>query len=508
MTTSAGSRSDTRFFGHPLGLMTLFSTELWERFSYYGMRAILLYFITDTIANGGLGIDRSTGIAITSIYGASVYLLSVVGGWLADRVIGARRATLYGGLVIAAGHVLLAVPGGAPTAFAGIISVAVGTGLLKPNVSSMVGELYERNDDRRDGGFAIFYMGINLGSFFSPILVGAARSWGGYHAGFLVAAIGMGLALVFFVLGRKALYGAGDAVENPITRDERPALVRAGLLIVGLVVVAVGISALVQSVRANGLAFGAGGVVDAISYLAFAAPVGYFIVMLRSPKVTRPERSRVLAYIPLFVAAMLFWMINEQAASSLAAFAADRTALTFLGFGIQPEFFQSINPLIIIVGAPVMAGVWMRLGNRGPTVAHKFGIGLVLAASSFVLLALLTASFGGDKVPAWVLVLTYAVQTVGELFLSPVGLAATTLLAPRAFRSQAMALWFLAPAAGQAITAQLVTATEDLSSSYVPYFGTIGGVTLGLALLFFFITPWITRHIAEGEDEVVETVAR
>jgi len=500
MATTTGSRSDTRFFGHPLGLMTLFGTELWERFSYYGMRAILLYFITDTIANGGLGLDRETGVAVTSIYGASVYLLSVVGGWLADRVVGARRATLYGGLVIALGHVLLALPGGAGPAFAGIVAVAIGTGLLKPNVSSMVGELYERGDERRDGGFAIFYMGINLGSFFSPIVVGAVRSQAGYHAGFLVAAVGMALALVFFVLGRRALHGAGDTVENPLTPQERPALVRTGLALVGLVGLAVGASFAVQSVRAGGAAFGTSGVVDAISYLAFAAPVGYFVVMLRSPHVTRPERSRVLAYIPLFVAAMLFWMINEQAASSLAAFAEDRTVLSFLGFGISPEFFQSVNPLIIIVGAPVMAGVWTRLGDRGPTVAHKFGIGLALAAASFVLLAVLTASFGGAKVPAWVLVLTYAVQTVGELFLSPVGLAATTLLAPRAFRSQAMALWFLAPAAGQAITAQLVAATEDLAGSYVPFFGTIGGVTLGLAGLFFLVAPWIQRRILEGEE--------
>ncbi|QIK82365.1 peptide MFS transporter [Sanguibacter sp. HDW7] len=507
MATTAGSRSDTRFFGHPLGLMTLFGTELWERFSYYGMRAILLYFITDTLANGGLGLDRSTGVAVTSIYGASVYLLSVVGGWLADRVIGARRATLYGGLVIALGHVLLALPGGAGPAFAGIIAVAIGTGLLKPNVSSMVGELYARDDNRRDGGFAIFYMGINLGSFFSPIIVGAVRSAAGYHAGFLVAAIGMAFALVFFILGRKVLHGAGDVVGNPITADERPALVRAGLAILGLVLLAVGASAVVQSVRADGAAFGTSGIVDAISYLAFAAPIGYFLVMLRSPKVTAPERSRVLAYIPLFIAAMLFWMINEQAASSLAAFAEDRTVLTFLGFTIQPEFFQSVNPAIIIVGAPIMAGVWMRLGDRGPTVAHKFGIGLALAASSFVLLSVLTASFGDAKVPAWVLVLTYAVQTVGELFLSPVGLAATTLLAPRAFRSQAMALWFLAPAAGQAITAQLVSATENLAESYVPYFGTVGGVTLGLAGLFFLVAPWIQRRITEGEDETPEPAA-
>jgi MFS family permease len=178
--TPDASPVDRRFFGHPIGLMTLFGTELWERFSYYGMRAILLYYLTDTVADGGLGLDSDTGLAVTSIYGASVYLLSVVGGWLADRVIGSRRATLYGGMVIAAGHVLLAVPGGAGVSFAGIVCVAIGTGLLKPNVSSMVGELYGRDDERRDSGFSIFYMGINIGSFTAPFLVGLARSIGGY----------------------------------------------------------------------------------------------------------------------------------------------------------------------------------------------------------------------------------------------------------------------------------------------------------------------------------------
>ncbi|SFE67660.1 proton-dependent oligopeptide transporter, POT family [Flavimobilis marinus] len=496
---------DRRFFGHPLGLMTLFGTELWERFSYYGMRAILLYYLTDTIANGGLGFDENTGLAVTSIYGASVYLLSVVGGWLADRMIGARRATLYGGIVIALGHVLLAVPGGPAFSFAGIVGVAIGTGLLKPNVSSMVGELYTRGDDRRDAGFSIFYMGINIGSLAAPFLVGIAREVGGYHAGFLVAAVGMALALTAFVLGRRQLAGAGEDVENPITPEDHPALVRGGLAILALIALMGLISLAVTSTQAGGLSFGADGVVNMISYLAFAAPVLYFTVMLRSPKVTRPERSRVVAYIPLFVAAMLFWMIFEQAASSLSAFAKSRTELEAFGTTISPEFFQSVNPASIIILAPVFAYAWVRFGERGPSTAVKFGTGLALAASSFLFLSFMTAQAGEDLVPAWVLVVTYVIQTLGELFLSPVGLAATTLLAPRAFRSQAMALWFLAPSAGQAITAQIVSATEDLSNNFAAYFGWIGGITLLIAGAFFLLAPWITRKIREGE-EVEEAV--
>ena len=501
-TTPGADPADRRFFGHPTGLLTLFGTELWERFSYYGMRAILLYYLTDTIADGGLGLDSDTGLAVTSIYGASVYLLSVVGGWFADRVIGSRRATLYGGMIIAAGHVLLAVPGGAGFSFAGIIAVAIGTGLLKPNISSMVGELYGRGDERRDSGFSIFYMGINIGSFTAPFLVGLARGIGGYHAGFAVAAVGMALALVAFVLGRAQLRGAGEHVANPLTPADRPMLARGGLLLLSLFALA-GLLALgATSLKAGHASFGTAGVVNTISYLAFAAPIIYFVVMLRSPKVTVPERSRVWAYIPLFVAAMLFWMIFEQAASSMSAYAESRTVLDVLGVTIQPEFFQCVNPALIIMLAPVFALLWMRLGNRGPSTAVKFGIGLALASLSFLFLAGMTALAGDGLVSSWVLIGTYALQTLGELCLSPVGLAATTMLAPVAFRSQAMALWFLAPAAGQAITAQIVSATSDLTDNFVPYFGMIGGITLGLTVVFFFFTPWITRHIAAGEKEI------
>jgi proton-dependent oligopeptide transporter, POT family len=482
---------DHAFFGHPIGLMTLFTTELWERFSYYGMRAILLFYLTDTIANGGLAIDEVTGLALVSIYGTGVYLLSVVGGWLADRVIGSRRSVLYGGIIIAAGHVSLTIPG-AGFSMLGIALVALGTGLLKPNVSSMVGELYARSDPRRDSAFSIFYMGINIGSLISPIIVGFVNRQWGYHAGFAVAAVGMAIALVFFVAGRKYLGGAGDSVPNPIHRDEYPQLVRIGLIILAGLVVAALIAWAVSG------AFGISTFIDTLSYVAFAAPIAYFIVMFRSPKVTAPERSRLTAYIPLFVAAMLFFMIFEQAATTLSSFAKNRTELSFFGIPIEPAFFQSVNPFSIVVLAPVFAWIWVKTKDRPPT-AVKFAMGLTLAALSFVWLAGASAIFADEKAPAWVLVSVYVIQTLGELCLSPVGLAATTLLAPRAFRSQAMALWFLAPAAGQAITAQIVQVTEGASDT--AYFGIVGAVTMVFALILFAIAPWVTRHIRHADEQ-------
>jgi POT family proton-dependent oligopeptide transporter len=474
--------------------MTLFGTELWERFSYYGMRAILLYYLTDTVANGGLGVAETSGLALVSIYGTSVYLLSVVGGWMADRVIGARRSTLYGGIVIAAGHVLLTIPV-ASFSYIGIACVALGTGLLKPNVSSMVGELYDRGDPRRDGGFSIFYMGINIGSLAAPFLVGLARAWGGYHAGFAVAAVGMALALTFFVAGRRLLGGAGDTVTNPLQPHEGPAVLRWG--IVGVVAIAA-IVAVVQLVTGGSLLTT---FIDTMSILAFLTPVLYFFVMYRSPRVTEHERSRVLAYIPLFVAAMIFWMIFEQAATTMAAFAKNRTQLSIFGATIAPELFQSINPALIVILAPVFAMIWDRLEGR-PHTAVKFSLGLGLAALSFLFLSAMSAVYADALAPPWVLGLTYLLQTLGELCLSPVGLAATTLLAPAAFRSQAMALWFLAPAAGQAITAQLVQVTAGASDS--AYFGWIGVVALAFALILLALAPWVTRHIRAGAETTSE----
>ncbi|WP_245528967.1 peptide MFS transporter [Beutenbergia cavernae] len=408
---------------------------------------------------------------------------------MADRVIGARRSTLYGGIVIAAGHVFLAVPGAGFT-YLGIVLVAWGTGLLKPNVSSMVGELYERDDPRRDSAFSIFYMGINIGSLFAPILVGIANQIGGYHAGFAVAAVGMSVALVFFVAGRRFLPGAGDDVPNPIEPRERGKIVRLGAMIVGgvalIYLVAVGVAG----------SWGITSVVDALSYLALLAPILYFVVMYRSPRVTDVERPRLVAYIPLFVAAMVFFMIFEQAATTLTTFARDRTQLELFGVEVSPAFFQSVNPAAIIVLAPLFAWLWVRTRDRPPT-PYKFAIGLALAAASFLFLSGASAVVGEGLAPAWVLVVVYVVQTLGELCLSPVGLAATTLLAPRAFRGQAMALWFLASSAGQAITAQLVQVTDGASDT--AYFGWTGAVALACAGVVWALSPWVTRHVRRAD---------
>jgi proton-dependent oligopeptide transporter, POT family len=358
-------------------------------------------------------------------------------------------------------------------------------------VSSMVGELYRREDPRRDSAFSIFYMGINIGSLSAPFVVGAVQEIWGYHAGFLVAAIGMAAALVVYVLGRPYLGKAGDVPPNPLTPADRAPVTRLFLAVLVGVLLALLLAWLIRG------DFTLDTFVDALSYIALAAPVATFWVMFRSPKVTAHERTRLTAYVPLFIAAMLFWMIFEQAATTLADYAKDSTERVIGGLHVSPVFYQSLNPAFIIILAPVFAWLWLKLDDRPPT-AYKFALGLTFAALSFVFLAAMSSAASGGKSPWWVLVVVYFVQTIGELCLSPVGLAATTLLAPRAFRGLAMALWFLATSAGNAITAQLVQATAGATNTQ--YFGGIGIVALAFAGGMFAVAPWVTRHIRAGAE--------
>lgn len=314
----------------------------------------------------------------------------------------------------------------------------------------MVGELYGDEDNRRTAGFSIFYLGINIGSLFSPFIVGWLCDHYGFHAGFSAAAVG------------------------------KPALKRLGSAVVVLLLLAVSVSALLH----GGL--GIQSVIDTISYVWLAVPIGFFFVMLRSPRVTAPERRRVLAYIPLFIAAMFFWMIFEQASSTMTTFAANRTDLDFFGVGIRPEFFQSVNPAAIICLTPLFALLWQRLGEHGLALGYKFSIGLFLAGFSFVIMAAASYLTDGKASSLW-LVGAYVVQSVGELCLSPVGLAATTLLAPLAFRNQTMALWLLSSAAGQAITAQTISATAGVSDT--AYFDGLAAVAIVASFVLVGLTP-------------------
>lgn len=477
----------TGFFGHPKGLFTLFFTEFWERFSYYGMRALLVYYMYYEVSKGGLGFPQDMALSIMSIYGSLVYMSGIIGGWLADRLLGTSRAVFFGGVAIMLGHILLAIPGNAPLFFASMIMIVLGTGLLKPNVSSIVGEIYSEQDNRRDAAFSIFYMGINLGGFLAPLVVGSVGMHN-FHLGFGIAAIGMFVGLVVYLITRSKNLGlAGTVIHNPIPADQKKKLFTQ--IAIGLVVVS---ALIVIGILTGTLTFQA--FIAIVGVLGLLIPTMYFIMMYRSPKTTVVERSRILAYIPLFVASVMFWAIQEQTSTVLASFADKRTQLDFAGLHISPTWFQSLNPLFIITLAPVFAWIWLKLGNRQPTIPQKFSLGLLFAGLSFLVI-LVPAYFGGANSlvsPLW-LVLSYFIIVVGELCLSPVGLSATTKLAPAAFTAQMMSMWFLSNAAAQALNAQIVKFYSP--DTEMMYFGIIGGASLVLALILFMFSSKIQNFM-------------
>ncbi|MCU9612565.1 peptide MFS transporter [Caldibacillus lycopersici] len=476
------------FFGHPKGLFTLFFTEFWERFSYYGMRAILVYYMYYEVTKGGLGLPEPTALAIMSIYGSLVYMSGIIGGWVADRLIGTSNSVFYGGILIMLGHIALAIPGSFPLFVVSMVLIVLGTGLLKPNVSSIVGDLYNENDARRDSGFSIFYMGINLGAFISPFIVGKIGTNYSFHLGFSFAAVGMLVGLIVFIISKRKNLGlAGSYIANPLSAHEKKKV----FSIFGAAVLVIAI--LCAILIPNGwLTFDR--FVALVGILGILIPTIYFISMYRSPKTTKVERSRLLAYIPLFIASVMFWAIQEQGSTILANYADKRTQLHFAGINISPAWFQSMNPLFIIVLAPIFGWFWIKLGDKNPSIPKKFSFGLLFAGLSFIVI-LLPAYLGGtDSLvnPLW-LVLSYFVVVLGELCLSPVGLSATTKLAPAAFSAQTMSLWFLSNAAAQAINAQIVKFYKP--ETEMIYFGVIGGMAILLGIILFIISPIIQKHM-------------
>src|SRR5574342_620542 len=472
------------FVGHPKGLFTLFFTEFWERFSYYGMRAILVYYMYYSISKGGLGIDETLALSIMSIYGSLVYMSGIIGGWLADRIFGTSRAVFYGGILIMLGHIALAIPGSVSMFFVSMVLIVIGTGMLKPNVSTVVGEMYSESDQRRDAGFTIFYMGINAGAFLAPLIVGAVSDKFNFHYGFAIAAIGMFVGLVVFMLTKKKNLGlAGTMVANPLSPEEKKKTFT--WIGIGLVVLAILVAVLVPAGLLTFESF-----INIVTILGIVIPTIYFIVMYRSPKTTEVERSRVLAYIPLFLAAVMFWAIQEQGSTILANYADKRTQLEFAGMTISPAFFQSLNPLFIIIFAPIFAGFWVKMGDRQPSIPKKFSFSLIFAGLSFLVILIPGYLTGTDALvsPIW-LVLSYLIVVFGELLISPVGLSATTKLAPAAFSAQTMSLWFLASAAAQALNAQVVKFyTPETETAY---FGIIGGASIALGIILLMLSPKI-----------------
>jgi len=452
--------TDRSFFGHPRGLATLFFTEMWERFSYYGMRALLMLFMTSQLTRGGLGYSTEKGGAIYGVYTAMVYLLCLAGGWFADTMVGQRRAVMYGGICIVAGEFCLATPGDLPF-YIGLVLLMCGTGLLKANVSTIVGQLYAPGDPRRDSGFSIFYMGINLGAFFSPLACGwaAQSTWVSSHIppydpniqhwrlGFALAGFGMILGLVQYVLGYKHLGNAGlhPATSGNIEEDQRQ---RRNTTIGGLALL--GVFGFLGVLGATGaIHFTAELISDIIGYALVAISAVVFGWLIFGKGWSAIERKRSVAILVLFLASAIFWAAFEQAGSSLNLFADRNTNCVIFGHAFPSSWFQSVQPIFVIALSPVFAWLWLAMGRREPSSPSKFTLGLLLGGLAFVVLipAAKITQTGVQVAPYW-LTTTYFLQTLGELCLSPVGLSAMTKLAPERLAGFIMGLWFVSISMG------------------------------------------------------------
>ncbi|MGQ0430673.1 MAG: peptide MFS transporter [Gammaproteobacteria bacterium] len=481
MNTDAPNPPAT-FFGHPRGLATLFFTEMWERFTYYGMRALLVLFLVDAVADGGYGMNDLTATAIYGLYTAAVYVVTLPGGWIADRLVGAQRAVLWGAILIMIGNATLAIPGTPELFYSGLVVIVLGVGLLKPNISAIVAELYPEGGKRRDAGFTLFYMGINVGAWIGPLITAWLAQQYGWRAGFFSAAVGMALGIAQFQLTRRHLGTAGAAPHRPAgdTATGRDwAYVGIGMaLAIGLT--ALGIAG-VFDMNARAMA-------ESATWVIVAMAAGYFAYLFLFAGLDATEKKRVFVIVVLFIACALFWSGFEQAGSSLNLFAERYTDRLLFGWEIPAGWFQSLNPVFIILFAPLFSMLWIALANRhfDPAAPAQFAFGLILLGLGFLVMvgAAGVVAGGAQAVPYW-LVLTYLLHTFGELCLSPVGLSTMTKLAPQRFVGQMMGIWFLATSLGNLFAGLIAGDVSDVGINEMPgqfmnifWFGLVCGVVL------------------------------
>ncbi|MEZ0050034.1 POT family proton-dependent oligopeptide transporter [Mycobacterium sp. MAA66] len=476
-------RTPTRtILGHPIALANLFGVELWERFSFYGMLTILGYYLYYSVPAGGLGLPQHTATGLVGAYGALVYLCTVLGGWLADRLLGMERTIFYGGVVVMLGHLGLAVLPGLSGVGVGLLLIALGSGALKANASSLLGSLYRPGDTRTDAGFTLFYLGVNLGSLLGPLATGLLQTRAGFHYAFGAAAVGMALGLAQYVAFRRNLGNHGRDVPNPLPHKAIGRYLSAGTVFVTVTTV----------VCATGLVTLANLSQVASAVLTIAA-IAYFVMLLTSPKVRAVERSRVRAFIPLFLASTVFFALFQQMFTVLGVYSDSRINWTVFGWHAPSNWIGSIEPVWVIILSPGFALLWTALGNRAASTPRKFSYGVMGMGTAFLLFVPMAAA-PGRTVPAAAVAVILGVFAVSELLIAPIGLAVTTALAPQAFRSQMMALYFLAAGLGTALSGAL--AKYYSAEHEAAYFGILGGTAVLVGLMVFAGSGRITRLMA------------
>ena len=480
MSTAAETqRRDKGFLGHPRALGTLFGLEMWERFSFYGMQGILTIYLYYAVTDGGLGLPTGTATSIVGAYGGLVYLSTVVGAWLADRLVGSEHVLFASAVLIMIGHVSLALLPGFVGIAVGLCCVAFGSGGLKANATSLVGALYRPDDERRDAGFSLFYLGINLGAFVGPLLTGLAQQRLGFHYGFGLAAIGMAAGLTQYAFGRRNLSPDANVVPNPLPAARRPVVVGAAVAVVALVVVLV-LTGVITPANLSTVT---------VTVIA-AAAVTYFVVILSSKRTDAVERSRVTSFIPMFLASFVFFALFQQQFTVVIVYTDQRLDRTLFGWEMPVAWVNSINPIFIILLAGAFAALWTKLGPRQPSSPIKFALGTIVMGAAF--LAFLPWSGGtGNSTPLVVLVAILLLFTIAELLLSPVGLSLATKLAPKAFRTQMVALNFLSIALGTALAGSLAKYYDPADEA--PYFLAVGAAAVTFGVLLAIASPLIRR---------------
>jgi POT family proton-dependent oligopeptide transporter len=493
---------DRSFFGQPRGLSTLFFTEMWERFSYYGIRPLLVLYMTAALGSGGFGFSRDAASSIVGIYASSVYLASLPGGWIADRWLGLRRAIWWGGVFIALGHLCIALSAlfARSSFFVGLILIVIGTGLLKPNISATVGDLYPEGGARRDSGFSIFYMGINLGAVIAPFFTGALGERVGWHWGFGAAGAGMVAGLITYRLRADRTLGPIGVLPSAGPEEQKRirAISLGALALVGVIVVLgmLGVSTLDPVALAQRM-----------TIIIVGIALAYFLYLFFFAGLTRDEIKRTVVILVLFVFASVFWSAYEQAPTSLNLFARDFTNRRVFGWEMPILWLQSATPFFVIVLSPVFAAIWIALGRRNINLSTpaKFSFALFCAGLSFVIMYFATnrviAGGGvGVRVAIGWLLLTYFLQVCGELALSPVGLSSTTKLAPPRFVGQMMGVWFMSIALGNLVAGLIGGHVDPEKLNEMPalFQHTAQTMFIAAALLALLVVPM--RRLAGAKE--------
>ena len=484
---TSDAHSDKKFFGQPWGLANLFGVEMWERFSFYGMQSILAFYLYYSVTDGGLGMDQSAALSIVGAYGGFVYMTSLVASFVSDRIIGSEKTLFYSAIIVMLGHIALAIVPGYLGLALGLVFVGLGSGGVKTAAQVVLGQLYSRTDSRRDAGFSIFYMGINIGGLFGPILTNFIWGWGGFHWGFGIAAVGMALGLIQYILMRKTTIGAaGHDVPNPLPRSQYLPWVGGTVVVVGVVATLIATGIIKLSWLSNIMAF-----------IALLAAVVLLAQMYTSKETTAVEKSRLLGFIPLFIGGVLFFAIFQAQFTVLAVYSDQRLDRNFLGMELQPGLVNSFNPIFIIIFAGIFATMWTRLGKRQWSSPVKFGVAnVIIGLSMFFFLPYVGG--GANSAPMLLIIWVYFLFTMGELLLSPVGNSLATKVAPVAFQSRMFAVWLMAVSMGTSLSGTLGGLyNPDDAGAERTFFIAVGVVAIVLGGLIIASKKWVLNKFVD-----------